>query len=87
MITRIPECRCLNCGYKMDSAGGANTEAAAEPGCICLCIACGAVMVFDDDLTLRGMTLEEMDELTNDAETMQFLAGQVRAIHMLPKMN
>ncbi len=87
MITRMPECRCLNCGRKFNAAGGVNAEDAPEPGNICLCIECGAVMLYGEDLTVRGMTREEMDDLSNDAEAMQFLARQVRKIHMLPKLN
>jgi len=87
MITRTPECRCLNCGHKLNAAGGINAEDAPEPGNICLCIECGAVMMYADNLTVRGMTREEMDDISNHAETMNFLARQVRKIHMLPKMN
>ena len=87
MTSRMPESRCLNCGHKFNAAGGVNSEDAPEPGNICLCIDCGAVMLYAEDLTVRGMTREEMDDLTNDAETMQFLASQVHKIHMLPKLN
>lgn len=87
MITRLPECRCLNCNHPLDAAGGVNTDDAPEPGNICLCIECGAVMMYAEDLTVRGMTREEMDDLCNDAETMQFLARQVQKIHMIPKLN
>jgi hypothetical protein len=87
MISRTPVSRCLNCGHKFNAAGGINAEDAPEPGNICLCIACGAVMLYAEDLTVRGMTREEMDDLSNDAETMNFLARQVRSIHMLPKLN
>jgi len=87
MITRTPESRCLNCGKKLDALGGIDTDDAPEPGNLVLCIACGAVMMIADDLTPRGMTREEMDDLCNDAETMNYLARQVRKIHMLPKLN
>ena len=87
MITRTPECHCLNCGHKFDAAGAINAEDAPEPGNICLCIECGAVMMYAEDLTVRGMTREEMDAICNDAETMNFLARQVQKIHMLPKLN
>jgi hypothetical protein len=87
MITRTPESRCLNCNKKLDALGGIDTEDPPEPGNLVLCIACGAVMMIADDLTPRGMTREEMDDLCNDAETMNYLARQVRKIHMLPKLN
>jgi len=87
MITRTPESRCLNCNNKLDALGGIDTEDAPEPGNLVLCIACGAVMMIADDLTPRGMTREEMDDISNHAETMTFLARQVRKIRMIPKMN
>jgi hypothetical protein len=87
MITRTPESRCLNCNKKLDALGGIDTEDSPEPGNLVLCIACGAVMMIADDLTPRGMTREEMDDVCNDAETMNFLARQVQKIHMLPKLN
>ena len=87
MITRMPESRCLNCGHKFNAAGSIDADQAPEPGNICLCIKCGAVMLYAEDLTVRGMTREEMDDLSNDAEAMNFLARQVRKIYMLPKLN
>jgi uncharacterized protein with PIN domain len=88
MITELPECRCLNCNKKLNKAGSTQSEdSVPSPGNLVLCIGCGAVMMFAEDLTLRGMTREEMDDLCNDDEAMHFLARQVHKIHMLPKLN
>lgn len=87
MTTRTPECRCLNCGHKLNMAGSIESNDAPSPGCLCLCIRCGAVMMYAEDLTVRGMTTAEMDELCNDPEAMDFLAHQVRKIKMIPIMN
>ena len=43
-------------------------------------------MMFADDLTVRGMTEKEMDDLCNNAKTMKIL-GRVQAIRLIPKMN
>jgi hypothetical protein len=87
MTTHVPESRCLHCGHKLDAATGVGHHDAPEPGNLSLCINCGAVTIYAEDLTLRGMTREEMDALTNDRETMSFLVRQVQKIHMLPKLN
>jgi len=86
-VTRIPECHCLNCGKLLDTVGGVDHEDAPEPGCVVLCLRCGAVQMLGDNLSLRGLTEGEMDYLTNDAEYMSFLARLVGQIRLIPKMN
>lgn len=78
MITRTPECRCLECRKPL-----ADVPAARR---LILCLRCGAVMIFTEDLRVRGMTEEEMDILCNDAESLKFLAGQVLGIQLVPKV-
>lgn len=87
MITRTPENRCLECGTPLNATECFETERAPTEGSLVACIRCGAVMMFAHDLTLRGMTDAEMDEVTRDHETMNQLARMVSRIHMLPKMN
>jgi len=87
MITRTPECHCLNCGKLLDTVGGVDHSDAPEPGCVVLCLRCGAVHMLGDNLSLRGLSEAEMDYLTNDNEYMAFLAALVGRIHLIPKMN
>lgn len=87
MVTRTPECQCLHCGAKMNAAGSIEGHNSPSPGSLALCIRCGAVMMYAEDLTLRGMTEEEMLDIASDVETVQFLARQVQKIRMLPKRN
>lgn len=51
MTTTTPECRCLNCGREFNSAIGAGTPA---PGDLTICLDCGTVMMYAEDLTVRG---------------------------------
>jgi hypothetical protein len=81
---RIPECKCLDCGHKVNASG--STDGSPElpgPGDLVVCIRCGAVMVHADDMSLRGMTDAEMDALVADTETMNELAKNVRRIHIM----
>lgn len=80
----IPECNCLKCGKKMNASGSTDgSPHLPEPGDLVLCIKCGAVMKHADDMTLRGMTEQEMDELVADTETMDELAKNVQRIHIM----
>jgi hypothetical protein len=82
---RVPESRCLNCHALMNSLGTGrrDVEASPSPGDVAVCIECGCVMKLDDRLRLRGMSEEEMDELTADREWMDRIASMVGKIHFL----
>jgi len=47
----------------MDSATGVDNDDAPEPGCPTICICCTALLIFDDNLSLRLPTEAEFDEL------------------------
>lgn len=54
---KIKEASCFACGHKMDrtSCVGEVIEK-PKPGSITICIKCGHVMAFDDDIALRELT-------------------------------
>ena len=83
-----PQSKCLQCGYLMNAAGSTDGRPIEppEPGNLAVCLRCGAVMMYADDLTVRGMTVEEMDDLTNDREAMNGLARLVKRIQLIPKI-
>lgn len=85
-VTPIPISACLQCGKRLNALGALEGEAQPDPGSLIVCIHCGAVMMCADDLTPRGMTDAEMDEVTKDAETMNDLAKYVKRIHLLRHM-
>lgn len=87
-VALVPESRCLNCGHAMNAVGTAdlNDIALPSPGDVTVCIRCGAVMMLDENLRLRGMSDAEMDELVADTEWMGQIAKMVRAIHFVKHM-
>ena len=68
--TNTPACLCLNCGKLIDVASAVDCDAAPSPGDFTICLACGHLMAFDDELILRELT---------DAETVD-VAGDPRII-------
>lgn len=77
-VTRTPECRCLACGKVLDALGTQDGKAMLpEPGNLAVCFYCGAVMIIADDLTVRGMTDDEMDDVIADREAMNEIAKLV----------
>ena len=62
----VPRSTCRICGHDSDRVRG--TEAfMPKPGDLTVCINCGAVAAFADDLTLRAPTDDERNELPDFA--------------------
>lgn len=61
--TRVPSNRCPVCKYQMDAATGVEPETKPKPGDVSICWQCGAVLIFDTDLTSRLPTEQEFKEL------------------------
>ena len=59
---RMPLTKCTNCGKKIDGALSVGGDYTPEPGNYTLCLDCGHLMVFADDMTLRDPTDEEIVE-------------------------
>jgi hypothetical protein len=71
---KVPWAMCRICDYLVDMAG--HTEdgnAAPKPDDVTLCIKCGAISVFDENLGLRSPTLEEYDQALTQRETQAYL--------------
>jgi hypothetical protein len=56
--SKVPPGKCVECGYETDHASGGKES--PEPGDASLCIMCGSLSIFADDLTLRAPTVQEM---------------------------
>jgi hypothetical protein len=63
-----PLCVCTNCGQKIDGATGLTDGNAPESGDCTICIYCGHIMIFADDLTLRDPTEDEIIRLAGDKQ-------------------
>lgn len=64
---RMPECKCLNCKREMDAVTSTDPgEPLPKSGDITICLRCGYVMAFRDDMTFRALTLVELQEVSTD---------------------
>jgi NAD-dependent SIR2 family protein deacetylase len=78
-----PECRCLKCNQTFTGALETTESGPPQPGAISVCISCGAVMIFGEDLKVREFTDSEVSELLADHETMRYLQNAVSVVHIL----
>lgn len=66
----LPPQACLACGHVMDRHAHMSTKGAPPaipmPGDITLCIQCGFVMAYDENLRFRDLTKKEMEEAIQD---------------------
>lgn len=68
----LPKFNCLACGYAADLASGVvdkqarTAEIKPTPGDLSVCIKCGHLAVFKDDLTLRPLTAKERRKAAAD---------------------
>jgi hypothetical protein len=63
---RITPSACLHCGKVLDEATCVDRDALPEAGAATICISCGHIMVFADDMSLRDPSNEEMIEIAAD---------------------
>lgn len=63
ITTKIPPHSCAKCGYGMDATTSAYGKGRPSEGDVSMCLNCGALAVFNKDLTLRQPTKEEQDSL------------------------
>jgi hypothetical protein len=64
--TRTPESICPSCGKVFDVATDVTSDEGPSPGDISICLHCGHLMAFNDDLTVRELTSDEMHEVAGD---------------------
>ena len=68
--TRMRDNWCPYCGshHNAATASSANPESLPEPGCIAICLDCGAVLTYDAAMKLVVPTAEELAEMQSDRE-------------------
>lgn len=59
MTTELKQ-TCPACGYPMDCATGIGHQRSPSPGDVTVCISCGDISLFNDDLSLRTPSPGEM---------------------------
>jgi RNase P subunit RPR2 len=66
MQHRIKMNECPSCHKQLDAASSVDDNLRPEPGEITICLYCGHIMAFDDDLSFRELTSKEMIEVAGD---------------------
>jgi hypothetical protein len=84
---RLTPSPCTNCGKVLDAANAVKESLSKRrrvvmpsPGDITVCISCGHVMAFDDDLKLRDLTAAEIAKIAGDRRLLaiQWARGKVK---------
>lgn len=81
METRTPKDHCPKCGKRFDATSSAVGEHRPKPGDVTICIKCGGILFFKDDLTTRLPTDEEHKRVALDPLVMRvqlFIRGMKR---------
>lgn len=60
---RMRENHCPTCRVKLDGASSFETDEAPKAGDVTICIECGEILSFGDDLTLHKALPAEFDDL------------------------
>jgi len=63
---------CPNCGKELNSACGLDSEDGPSPGDFTVCIGCGYILAFTEDLGVRELTGEEAIEAAGREEIVEF---------------
>jgi len=63
---KMPECACPHCGHKFNAATSPTGDDRPNPGDISVCIECRKISVFNDDLTTRKPSGEELMKFARD---------------------
>lgn len=83
-MTKIPPSNCPSCNAFINGASPAKTNDASEPsnGDFTVCIYCAGLAVYNEDLTLRKPSEEEMKIAASNTEIikMKYVVRQVIAM-------
>jgi hypothetical protein len=78
--------QCLNCGKIINAAAqmaaADDKDAAPHPGAVALCLGCGHVMIYADDLSLRELTDAEQVEIAGDPRIVKFNTIRAQAVKL-----
>jgi hypothetical protein len=59
----VPMGKCGGCGKEMDRATAFRHDASPQPGDLTMCLECGLLHVFTDELKLKALSAEEFAAL------------------------
>lgn len=66
MNDRIKENNCRNCGHTLDACTAIEDGATPSTGDISICLYCGELSAFTEDLTIRKVSKEEFESYDDD---------------------
>ena len=76
----IPEQTCNFCHYRMDATTDAFGEATPKPGDYSICLNCGKIGVFDENLVVQKPTPEEQDAINKHAQVTHAQMARAMAV-------
>ena len=74
------DAKCLKCGNKLNRASGLGHDEQPEPGNISICVRCGNIAAFDDNLQVRPLTDEEL-KITNAQDEIMRMQSLIRGFN------
>lgn len=74
---------CLNCGKKLNACSSATAESMPNPGDITICLYCGHIMSFSDDMSLCELNDDQIKEIAGNPDIIkhQKIVDQARKNH------
>ena len=78
---------CLKCGKRVDEATALDDEAVLYAGDVSICIYCGDVAMYDDDLLLRPCLPDELAGIMADPHARRVIEEARRFIEEYHKMD
>lgn len=76
---RTPATICPSCGRTLDAAQNLQ-DAQPTPGDFSICLECGHLMTFADDLSLRSLTREEEIEIAGNKDLLEVQAFRAHCL-------
>lgn len=85
--TKTQKNRCLRCYHVLDGAMDIAGENIPKDGDLSICIKCGAVCAFTDNLALRPLRKAEIERISASEELMRSLRRAVSFVWFIQEKN
>ena len=80
MKTSVVRSQCPGCKKELDRASSVGGDYKPQPGDFTVCISCGLICSFGEDMSLRRLTLDQMAWLDRHPETHNVLKIVEKAV-------
>lgn len=79
MSYKTPLVKCLGCDHAINATTSIHdTEEKPSEGDVTICFYCGHLMAFNPDLSLRGLTQDEMHEVAGNPDILRAQKGRTQ---------